>query len=83
MKRDHEEVCPLSREMFSTPIRPITGRRLLFPQSSTHTSISVPCSSLARCPGQKYGLTVFHTSYTNNVDPVFPPVMFCPCARST
>lgn len=39
------------------------------------------CSLLARCSGQKCGLTVFHTSYTNNVDPVFPPVMFlslCP-----
>lgn len=67
----------------SIPVRPITRRHSLSPLSFTRISISVPCGSLARCSGREYGFTVFRTSYTNSVDPAFPPVMFCPCARST
>jgi len=33
--------------------------------------------------GQGFGLTVFHTSYTDSLGPAFPPVTSCPCARST
>jgi len=56
VKRDPEEVCPLSREIFLFPIHPITRWPLLFPQSFTRTTIGVPYGSLAGIPGGNTGL---------------------------
>lgn len=48
VKRDQEEVCPISRGViFQTPIPSITERRSLFPQSFTRSTNSVPCGSPA------------------------------------
>lgn len=49
-KRDHEEVCPLSRRVMfqpTTPVRPITGQHSLFPQSCSRTTIGRLCSLLS------------------------------------
>ena len=48
--QDQMDVCPLARGVMlpvgSTPIHPITGRRLLLPSSHSRTSIGSPCGSL-------------------------------------
>ena len=49
-KRDHEEVCPLSRRVMfqpTTPIHPITGQHSLCPQSCSRTAIGRLCSLLS------------------------------------
>lgn len=46
----------------SCPIRPITGRPLLFPTSQYHPSFSLPCGRLAlhRGTGQSDNVSTFH-----------------------
>jgi hypothetical protein len=82
--RDHKEVCPLSRGVTFKPLSArLQGGITLFPHSFARTSIGVPCGSLARCSRRRYGFTVFHSYYTDSVDPVYSPVIFYPCARKT
>jgi hypothetical protein len=49
-RRHQREVCPLSGGV-ATPIRPITGRLLLPPSSSTRSPIGLPCGSLSLTGG--------------------------------
>jgi len=81
VKRDPEEVCPLSRGMFFNPYPP--HYRMAFAFSSFlyphchRRSLRFACRSVRR----QYGLTMFHTRYMNRLDPAFSPVIFlslCP-----
>jgi hypothetical protein len=73
VKRDPEEVCPLSREIFFNPYP--SDYRMAFAFSSVlyphghRRSLRFACRNYRR----HYGLTMFHTCYRNRVAPASPP----------
>ena len=75
--QDQMDVCPLARGVMlpvgSTPIHPITGRRLLLPSSHSRTSIGSPCGSLSLA-GDVRGCHVPSQSHTNGLGALCPPV---------
>jgi hypothetical protein len=54
------EVSPLAQRGIAS-IRPITGRRSLFPASFAHHVVSAPCGMPSSDEGRD-GFTVFHSS---------------------
>ena len=56
----------------STPIHPTTGWRSLLPASPTRTSMGSPYGLLS--PWERYGLTTFRTSTTDELGSAYSPV---------
>ncbi len=54
------------------PIRPITGRPLLFPASSARCVIGSSCDELSSREG-RIGFIVFRISNTDDLAPAYPP----------
>ena len=83
----HAEVCPVSRGMMlpcgATPIRPITGRPSLLPQSSADRSDRVTCASPACKDSRRRNdrFTAFDVKHTTGLGPFYPPAAPCPCDR--
>lgn len=78
------EVCPFSRRMISplprlNPYPPhyraaFAFSTFLYPHRRQH-SLQFACPE-----GQRYGLTLFHFVDKRELDSVFSPTVFCPCA---
>jgi hypothetical protein len=77
---DRLKVCLLSQlSNVATPIRTITERHSLSPDSFTLCLNSVPYGDA--CPeGRDIGLTLFRLNDTNDVVPACTPAAVSPCA---
>lgn len=73
----HLEVSPVSGGLRVSPMRPITGRRLLFQESHTRSSdnsaYALPATLKLR-GWRNYGFTTFLFHHNSVLAPAFPPV---------